>query len=204
MTGFGRPQRFRTLLVAPFTLRTRLVEAIRSVSQSAQAGKKARIRMKVNSLTDEKVIEALYDASHAGAEIDVVCRSICSLRPGVKGLSENIRVRSVVGRFLEHSRVFVLEAGDKTTCLMGSSDLMPRNLDHRLEVVVPVEDTRARQRVNAMFDALLSDNTNSWELNGDGAWRRLRTKKDDRAVSAQGVLMKNAVARARRTVSRRS
>jgi polyphosphate kinase len=204
MTGFGRPQRFRTLLVAPFTLRTRLIEAIRSVAQVAESGKKARIRMKVNSLTDEDVIEALYDASSAGAAIDIVCRSICSLRPGVKGLSENIHVRSVVGRFLEHSRVFVLEAGDKTTCLMGSSDLMPRNLDHRLEVVVPVDDIRARQRVNAMFDALLSDNTNSWELHGNGSWKRLRPKKDDRRVSAQGLLMRNAVARARRTVSRRS
>jgi polyphosphate kinase len=160
--------------------------------------------MKVNSLTDEKVIEALYDASSAGAEVEIVCRSICSLRPGVKGLSEKITVRSVVGRFLEHSRVFVLEAGDKTTCLMGSSDLMPRNLDHRLEVVVPVDDVRARQRVNAMFDALRSDNTNSWELHGDGSWKRLRPKKDDRRVSAQNLLMRNAVARARRTVSRRS
>ena len=101
-------------------------------------------------------------------------------------------------------RVFVLEAGGKKTFLMGSSDLMPRNLDHRLEVVVPVDDTRARQRINAMFDALLSDNTNSWELNGDGTWRRLRPKKDDRRVSAQGLLMRNAIARARRTVSRRS
>ena len=204
MTGFGRPQRFRTLLVAPFTLRTRLVDAIKSVSQAAEAGKNARIRVKVNSLTDEKVIEALYDASSAGAEIDIVCRSICSLRPGVKGLSENIRVRSIVGRFLEHSRVYVLEAGDKTTCLMGSADLMPRNLDHRLEAVVPVDDIRARQRINAMFDALLSDNTNSWELNGDGTWKRLKPKKDDRRASAQGLLMRNAVARARRTVSRRT
>jgi len=204
MTGFGRPQRFRKVLVAPFTLRTRLIEAIRSVAQVAEAGKKALIRIKVNSLTDEKVIEALYDASKAGAEIDIVCRSNCSLRPGVKGLSENIRVRSVVGRFLEHSRVFVLEAGDKTTCLLGSSDLMPRNLDHRLEVVVPVDDIRARQRVNAMFDALLSDNTNSWELHGDGSWKRMKPKKGDRRVSAQGLLMRNAVARARRTVSRRS
>jgi polyphosphate kinase len=204
MTGFGRPQRFRKLLVAPFMLRARLVEAIRSVSQVAQAGKKARIHMKANSLTDEKVIEALYDASQAGAEIDIVCRSICSLRPGVKGLSENIRVRSIVGRFLEHSRVFVFEAGDKTICLMGSADLMPRNLDHRLEVVVPVEDSRARQRVSAMFDALLADNTNAWELNGDGSWRRLRPKKDDRIMSAQGLLMRNAVARARRTVTRRT
>ena len=204
MTGFGRPQRFRKVLVAPFTLRTRLIEAIRSVAQVAEAGKKGLIRIKVNSLTDEKVIEALYDASRAGAEIEIVCRSNCSIRPGVKGLSENIRVRSVVGRFLEHSRVFVLEAGDKTTCLLGSSDLMPRNLDHRLEVVVPVDDIRARQRINAMFDALLSDNTNSWELHGDGSWKRMKPKKGDRRVSAQGLLMRNAVARARRTVSRRS
>ena len=160
--------------------------------------------MKANALTDESVIDALYDASDAGAEIDVITRSICSLRPGVKGLSENIRVRSVVGRFLEHSRVFVLEAGDKTTYLMGSADLMPRNLDNRLEVVVPVDDSRARQRINAMFDALLSDNTNSWELNGDGTWDRVRQKKDDRAVSAQGLMMRSAIARARRTVARRS
>ena len=204
MTGFGRPQRFRTLLVAPFMLRTRLVEAIRAVSQAAKAGKRARIRIKVNALTDEQVIEALYDASQAGAEIDVVCRSVCSLRPGVKGLSERIHVRSVVGRFLEHSRVFVLEAGDKTTCLLGSADLMPRNLDHRLEGVVPVDDARGRQRVNTMFDALAADNTNSWELNGDGSWRRVRPKKDDRAASAQVLLMRNAVARARRTSSRRT
>ena len=204
LTGFGHPQRFRTLLVAPFTLRTRLVEAIRAVSQAAKAGNFARIRLKVNALTDDKVIDALYDASQAGAEVDIFCRSICSLRPGVKGLSEHIRVRSVVGRFLEHSRVFVLEAGVKTTCLLGSADLMPRNLDNRLEVVVPVEDGRARQRVNALFDALASDNTNSWELNGDGTWHRLRAKKDDRAASAQVLLMRNAVTRARRTVSRRS
>ncbi len=204
LTGFGRPQRFRTLLVAPFSLRTRLVDEIRAVSQAAKAGKHARIRMKANALTDERVIDALYDASEAGAEIDLITRSICSLRPGVKGLSENIRVRSVVGRFLEHSRVFVLEAGDKTTCLMGSADLMPRNLDNRLEVVVPVDDSRARQRVNAMFDALLSDNTNSWELNGDGTWDRVRPKKDDRAVSAQALMMRSAIARARRTVARRN
>ena len=204
LTGFGRPQRFRMLLVAPFTLRTRLVEEIRAVSQAAKAGKQARILMKANALTDERVIDALYDASDAGAQIDIITRSICSLRPGVKRLSENIRVRSVVGRFLEHSRVFVLEAGGKTTYLMGSADLMPRNLDNRLEVVVPIEDSRARQRVNAMFDALLSDNTNSWELNGDGTWDRVRPKKDERAVSAQALMMRSAVARGRRTVARRS
>ena len=158
--------------------------------------------MKVNSLTDEKVIDALYDASDAGAEIEIISRSICSLRPGVKGLSERISVRSVVGRFLEHSRVFVLEAGGKTTVLLGSADLMPRNLDNRLEVVVPVYDVRARQRVSAMFDALLADNTNSWELSGDGSWHRLRPKKDDRVASAQAALMRSAIARSRRTVRR--
>jgi polyphosphate kinase len=204
LTGFGHPRRFRTLLVAPFTLRTRLVEAIRAVSQAAKAGKFARIRIKINALTDDKVIDALYEASQAGAEVEIFCRSICSLRPRVKGLSERVRVRSVVGRFLEHSRVFVLEADDTTTCLLGSPDLMPRNLDNRLEVVVPVEDARGRQRVNTMFDALESDNTNSWELGGDGTWHRLRAKKGDRSASAQILLMRNAVARARRTVSRRS
>ena len=204
LTGFGRPQRFRTVLVAPFTLRTKLIEDIRSVSHAAKAGKHARIRMKVNALTDAKVIDALYDASQAGAEVDIITRSICSLRPGVKGLSERIRVRSVVGRFLEHSRVFALDIGDKTTVLMGSADLMPRNLDNRLEVVVPVEDSRAKQRVNAMFDALLADNQDAWALNGEGSWERLRPKKDERPVSAQATLMRSAIARARRTVARRS
>jgi polyphosphate kinase len=204
LTGFGRPQRFRALLVAPFTLEAKLVEAIRSAAQAAKAGKPTRIRIKVNALTDENVIDALCEASQAGADVDIVSRSICSLRPGVKGLSERIRVRSVVGRFLEHSRVFVLDIGDKTTMLLGSADLMPRNLENRLEVVVPVDDSRARQRVNAMFDALLADNQNAWTLNGDGTWERVQPKKDERPSSAQATLMRSAIARARRTVARRS
>ena len=110
------------------------------------------------------MIEELYKASQAGAEIDIVSRSICALRPGVAGLSENIRVRSIVGRFLEHSRVYILEAGDKSTFLIGSADLMPRNLDDRLEIVVPVQDARARQRISAVFDALLADNAQAWHL----------------------------------------
>jgi polyphosphate kinase len=109
-----------------------------------------------------------------------------------------------VGRFLEHSRVFTLEAGDKTTVLLGSADMMGRNLDNRLEVVAPVYDSRARQRINVMFDALLADNTNSWTLDGDGQWHRVRPKKDDRVFSAQATLMRSAIARARRTVSRRN
>jgi polyphosphate kinase len=204
LTGFGHPQRFRQILVAPFALRTRLIEEIRLVSQAAKAGKTARIRFKVNALTDEAVINALYGASQAGAEIDIIARSICSLRPGVPGLSENIRVRSIVGRFLEHSRVFILEAGDKSTFLIGSPDLMPRNLDNRVEIAVPVQDSRARQRLTAIFDALLADNTQAWNLREDGSWRRLRAKKDDRQTSAQGALMRSSIARARRSLARRS
>ena len=204
LTGFGRPQRFRQILVAPFALRTRLIEEIRLVSQAAKSGKTARIRIKVNALTDEDVINALYGASQAGAEIDIFARSICSLRPGVAGLSENIRVRSIVGRFLEHSRMFILEAGDKSTFLLGSPDLMPRNLDNRVEIVVPIQDSRARQRITAIFDSLLADNTQAWNLREDGTWRRIRVKKDDRQTSAQTALMRSSVARARRSLARRS
>jgi polyphosphate kinase len=204
LTGFGRPQRFRKLIAAPFSLRGRLIDEIRAVAQAAAAGKPARIRIKVNSLTDEALIEELYEASEAGAEVDIVARSICSLRPGARGLSERIRVRSILGRFLEHSRVFMFDAGSKSTCLIGSADLMPRNLDHRLEIVVPVDDARARQKLSATFDTLLTDNSQAWELRADGSWRRLRPKKGDRPQSAQSALMKTAAARARRVVARRT
>jgi polyphosphate kinase len=198
ITGFGKPQRFRKLLVAPFALRGRLIEEIRAVSQAAEAGKKASIRIKVNALTDQAVIEELYEASQAGAQIDIVARGICSLRPGVTGMSENIRVRSVLGRFLEHSRVFIFESGKKVTYLLGSADLMPRNLDHRLELVAPIEDSRAQQRLSAVFDALLADNAQAWELRADGTWERQRPKKDERPRPAHAALMRSTRARFRR------
>jgi polyphosphate kinase len=198
MTGFGHPRRFRKLLTAPFALRARLIEEIRAVAQAAEAGKHAKIRIKVNALTDEAVIEELYEASEAGAEVDIVARGVCSLRPGVPGMSENIRVRSILGRFLEHSRVFILEAGKKSTYLLGSADLMPRNLDHRLEIVVPVEDSYAQQRLSSVFDALLADNAQAWELRADGTWERLRPAKDERPKPAHAALMRSARARFRR------
>ena len=204
LTGFGRPTRFRRLLVAPYALRSRLIDEIRTVAEAAGAGKTAKVRIKVNALTDVAIIEELYEASQAGAEIDIVTRSVCSLRPGEAGLSETIRVRSIVGRFLEHSRVFIFEAGGKSTYLIGSADLMPRNLDHRLEIAVPIEDGRVRQRIAATFDALVADNTQAWQLRSDGTWRRLRPKKDDRPLPAQTALMRAAAARARRAVARRS
>ncbi len=204
LTGFGRPQRFRKLLVAPWTLRSRLIDEIRAVADAASAGKKGRIRIKVNALTDQAIIEELYDASQAGAKIELVIRNICALRAGVPGLSDNIRVRSVLGRFLEHSRVFIFEAGKTTTHLLGSPDLMPRNLDHRVEVLAPVQDGRAQQRINASFDALLSDNAQAWELRPDGSWERLQPEKSERAKPAHDALMRSARARQRRPAARRS
>ena len=204
ITGFGRPQRFRKLLVAPWGLRARLIDEIRAVAEAAAAGKKARIRIKTNALTDEPIIEELYDASQAGAEIDLVVRNICALRPGVPGLSENIRVRSVLGRFLEHSRLFIFETGKSSTYLLGSADLMPRNLDHRVEVLAPIQDGRAQQRVGAALDALLADNSQAWTLTGEGSWKRLRPEKNERPRTAHEVLMRSARARQRRPAARRS
>jgi polyphosphate kinase len=193
LTGFGRPAHFRKLLVAPFTLRPRIVEEIRAVATAAGDGRKARIRIKVNGLTQPEVIDELYAAAEAGAKIDLLVRGVCSLRPA----QENIRVRSVLGRFLEHSRLFVFEAGDETHFYLGSADLMPRNLDHRVEVLAPIEDLVAQSEIAATIDALFSDTAASWELGGDGVWHRVRPKKGDRTRSAQVVLMR----RARRRVS---
>jgi polyphosphate kinase len=173
LTGFGRPQNFRKLLVSPYTLRPRLLELFASVADAARAGQRARIRIKVNHFTDAELIDALYEASQAGAQVDIVARTVCALRPGVDGLSENIRVRSVLGRWLEHSRAFILDAGDVSTYLIGSADLMPRNLDGRFEVLVPVEGEAARKQLAEMFDALFGIADYSWQLLPDGSWERL-------------------------------
>ncbi|HWG82038.1 MAG TPA: polyphosphate kinase 1 [Gaiellales bacterium] len=197
LTGFGRPQRFRKILAAPFNLRSGLIERIRAVARAAAEGERARIRIKVNAIADPGIVEELYRASQAGAEIDMIARSICTLRPGVPGLSETIRVRSVVGRFLEHSRVFAFEAGDTETYLLGSADLMPRNLDHRIEVVAPIEDARAREEVSTVLDSLLADNT-AWQLSADGSWHRLSPDPGTPGRATHQVLMRRARLRARR------
>jgi polyphosphate kinase len=192
LTGFGRPARWRKLLVAPFTLKQRLVDEIRAVRDAAGAGKKARIRIKVNGLTHVEVIDELYAASAAGARIDLLVRGVCSLRPGVPGLSENIRVRSVLGRFLEHSRIFVFEADDRSVQLMGSADLMPRNLDHRVELVTPIEEPALQSEIVATLEAAWADTATSFELDASGTWTRVRPKKDERPRSGQQVLMRRA------------
>jgi polyphosphate kinase len=197
LTGFGRPAHFRKLLVAPFTLRDRLIEEIRTVAEAAEAGKKARIRIKVNGLTHPQVIDELYAASEAGAKIELLVRGVCSLRPGVAGMSEQIRVRSVIGRYLEHSRVFMFDAADRSVSYMGSADLMPRNLDHRVEVVTPVEEVALQAELASTFEALWRDNASSFELDAGGQWQRVQPKKDERPRSGQQTLMR----RARRRVS---
>jgi polyphosphate kinase len=205
LTGFGRPQRFRKLLVAPFNLRTRLIEEIRAVAAAAESGQKARIRLKLNALTDEAIIEELYAASQAGADVEIVARGICMLRPGVRGMSDGIRVRSIVGRFLEHSRLYSFEAGDRLRLYLGSADLMPRNLDHRIEAVVPIEDPRVQQELVAVLDTLLADTAQAWELGSDGRWSRVHPPKGKRPRGTHAVLMRRALLRSRRrpSVSRR-
>jgi polyphosphate kinase len=203
VTGFARPQRFRKLLVAPFNLRDGLLERIWRATEVAAAGGDARIRFKLNALTDPPIIDALYEASRAGVQIDLLARSICALRPGVKGMSENIRVRSLVGRFLEHSRVYNFEVAGESSWLLGSADLMPRNLDHRLEIVAPVEDARAHARLAEVFDALLRDPA-AWQLAADGTWQTPAAPSGGPPVGAQAALMRAAERRTetpRRTLS---
>ena len=197
ITGFGRPQRFRKLLVAPFDMRSRILAEIDRVSVAAAAGKHARIRLKLNQIVDPVVIEALYAAGQAGAKIQICARAICMLRPGVPGLSENISVRSIFGRFLEHSRIYAFEAGEETTYLIGSADMMPRNLDRRIEVLVPIENARARQELAAVLDSTFSDTTNAWILAADGTWSR-DVASGAKAHPHQLTMMRRAQQRARR------
>jgi polyphosphate kinase len=200
LTGFARPQRYRKLLVAPAALRTRLVAQIRQVAAAAADGRRAEIKLKVNALTDPGIIEELLAAAAAGASIDVVARSICMLRPA----GERITVRSVLGRFLEHSRILVFHAGKTSTYLIGSADLMPRNLDHRIEIVVPIESQRAQAELNTIFETLLTDNRQAWQLDPDGLWTRLHPEEGDKAKVAQTALMRRAQLRERRQTEYRN
>jgi polyphosphate kinase len=198
LTGFEKPQSFRKLLVAPFNLRERLVDEIRSTAAAAKEGAPSSIRIKLNALHDKQIIEELYSASGAGAQIDVVARRICGLRPGVKGMSENVRVRSVLGRFLEHSRFYVFKRGSESRYFLGSADLLPRNLDHRIEVVVPIEARSLQAELDAAFDALLLDTEQAWELQSDGSWPRVGPAKGEPRQSAHFQLMRRARSRERR------
>src|ERR1700730_18356894 len=169
LTGYSRQSTYRKLLVAPTTLRSGMVELVHREALSPEG----RIVIKVNNLVDSEVIDALYRASQAGAQIDLIVRGICCLKPGVPGLSEGIRVRSLVGHYLEHSRIFRFGSEGARHVLIGSSDLMPRNLDRRVEAVVPVADPDLKKEIEQFLELELADDTLAWELVGDGTWRKI-------------------------------
>jgi polyphosphate kinase len=170
LTGYGRPQEYRKLLVAPLTLRPKLRKLIRKEMKERDG----RIVMKMNSLVDPAMIEQLYEASQAGVEIDLIVRGICCLRPGVAGVSDRIRVISIVGRFLEHSRVWHFRNDGRPEYYIGSADWMPRNFDRRVEAVVPVEDPGQHGLLRALLDTCLEDNRQAWELRSDGTYVQRR------------------------------
>jgi polyphosphate kinase len=174
LTGRSLKRDYRKLLVAPLTMRSRFLALIAREAELARSGKPGRIIAKMNALEDVEVIQGLYMASQAGVKIDLIVRGFCCLRPGVAGLSENIRVISVVGRFLEHSRIFYFqnedEAGGVPQFYLGSADWMNRNLSHRVEAAVPVEDAALQGRLKEILDILLADNRSAWDLAADGTW----------------------------------
>ncbi len=195
MTGYSRPRDYRKVLVAPFNLFEGIIGEIERTIESHSADRPARIRLKMNSLLDAPSIQALYRASQAGVEVQLNVRGICALRPGVPGISDNIQVVSVVGRFLEHSRIYSFErAGEEERVFMGSADLMPRNLYNRVELVTPVEDPRIRGEMLDVLERCLDDNTNAWVLGQDGSWRRRRPNGEPRNV--QREMMEQHEARA--------
>ena len=204
VTGRTRPSVFRKLLVGPWSLRSGIMSEIDRVTRAARAGEVARIRIKVNALVDPEAIEALYAASAAGVTIEIITRGICALHPGVAGAGDGITVRSVLGRFLEHSRIFSFEVGDRVSTWIGSADVMPRNLDRRIEVLVPVEDAQLRAEVTAILDALVADTRFAWELDGDGVWQRTKPRKKEKPVSAQELLMARAAKRGKPRPARRA
>ncbi len=172
LTGLSRQREYRRLLVAPVSLRQRLTQLIEREIGHAEAGRPARIVLKLNSIVDPALIDLLYRASGAGVEIDLIVRGTCSLIPGRPGISDRIRVRSIIGEFLEHSRIFTFLNGGQHEWYIGSADVMERNLDRRVEAVVPVEDLEARLRLAEILETMLHDDRRSWQLGPDGRWRR--------------------------------
>ena len=195
LTGYSRQIEYRRLVLAPTSLRSRMIHLIQ---REGEAGDRGRIVLKMNSLVDEGVIDALYGASQAGVRIDLIIRGICCLRPQVPGLSDNIRVRSIVGRYLEHSRIFYFGGGGgrfEPEYYIGSADMMPRNLDRRVEVVVAVADPDLHARLQQILAVNLADDMLAWELGGDGEWVKIATRI---GVCTQRRLYELAVERARR------
>ncbi len=189
LTGYGRPLRNRKVLIAPAHLREGLIAEIEATIAAHSPASPGRIAMKMNALVDGHCIRALYRASRAGVRVDLNVRGICCLRPGVAGVSENIRVVSVVGRLLEHSRVYTFERGGEHTVYIASADLMPRNLDHRVELAAPISSPELRAELMDTLERAFADNQSSWELHADGVWRRQSPGPGERPRNMQLELM---------------
>ena len=192
LTGYGRPESYRRVLVAPHYFRDGIMREIEATVRAHREGKDARIAMKMNSLADQRCIEALYEASRAGVRIDLNVRGICCLRPGVEGVSENIRVVSIVGQFLEHSRIYTFHRGDEHRYWIGSADLMSRNLDNRVELVTPVEAPHVQAELEDTLERCFADDSFAWELRSDGTWER----RSGRNRSVHAELRERALERA--------
>jgi polyphosphate kinase len=186
LTGYSRPPDYRRLLVAPAGVRAGLIEQIEAQAELARAGQPSRVQLKCNALIDEAMVDALYHASNDGVPIDLWVRGICALRPGVPGMSENIRVRSIVGRFLEHSRVYAFgtgEPGAPGDVWIGSADLMHRNLDRRVELLIRVADPAQVAELRALFNRAMDPSTASWWLAGDGTYARHHLDADGQPLN---------------------
>jgi polyphosphate kinase len=190
LTGYGHPAPQRRILVAPTWMRRPLIEEIEATIAAHESGGPARIVLKMNSLVDQEIIEALYRASQAGVPIDLNVRGICCLVPGVPGVSETINVISIVGRFLEHSRVYAFYRGEEQTFYIGSADLMPRNLDTRVELLTPIDHPELRAEVEDTLERCLADDTFAWTLDRHGTW----TRRTGRTRSVHRELMERTLA----------
>ncbi|MFK8186381.1 MAG: polyphosphate kinase 1 [Phormidesmis sp.] len=193
LTGYSRQHTYQKLLIAPMSLRQQMTAFIQHEAKLAQQNRPGRIIVKMNALVDSKLITELYKASQAGVKIDLIIRGICCLRPGIEGLSDNIRVISIIGRFLEHSRIFYFQnEGDEPRYYIGSADWMPRNLDRRVEALVPIEEPSLRKRLDDLLETCLSDNRQAWEMQPDGTYVQRQPEKGDKC-STHKMLMKKAL-----------
>ena len=195
LTGFVHEPQFKKLLVAPVSMRQRFLEMIAREVEHARAGRGGHIIAKMNAMDDKQMAEALYEASAAGVEIDLIVRGICRLRPGLPGQSETIRVISIVGRLLEHARIFYFANGGKPEYYIGSADWMSRNLDARVEAAVPIEDPRLQEEVQAILDLQLADNCKAWDMHSDGSYVQRRPSPGEEPRCSQDLLMQRAMER---------